>query len=165
MSKILSGLKRSGGGQSMTEFAVIMIPAVIIMFVGIQFAVVARDSMALSQFAYQMARWASAPDNSAADCTALLNYINSNKNVMPLPVAQIVNANGISCSSTTTPSGVALSMNCPGAGSCTTRSQGSQVQVVMAMSITKDLFLGQSFLGVGFPSSVPAQSSALTQGG
>jgi hypothetical protein len=139
--------------------------AELLLFVGIQLAVIARDSMALSQFAYQMARWAAAPNNSATDCTALLSYITSSKNVMPLPVAQIVSANGISCSSSTTPSGVAVTVNCPGAGSCTTRSQGSQVQVVMAMSITNDLFLGQSFLGVGFPSTVPAQSSALTQGG
>ena len=149
----------------MTEFILVMIPAMIIVFVAIQLAVVARDSMALNQFAKNTARWAAAPNNSATDCTALVSYLNSKKSVMPLPVRMIVDANGISCSSSTTPTGVAVTMTCPGVGNCTLRSQGNQVQVSMVMSITRDLFLGKSFLGVPFPSTVPGQSSALTQGG
>ena len=158
--------KTSGKGQAMAEFMIAMIPAVIILFVAIQFAVVARDGTALGQFASQMARWAAAPNNSGADAQKLVNYVRNNTSVMPLPVATIVNANGISYtgSSTTTPNGVTVTMNCPGVTDCTKRVQGSQVQVVVTMSITKDLFLGQRFLGIGFPTSLSNQSSAFTQG-
>ena len=153
-------------GQAMAEFMIAMIPAVIILFVAVQFAVVARDGTALGQFASQMARWAAAPTNSGKDASALVSYVKSNTSVMPLPVAMIVNANGISPSgsSTPTPNGVTVGMNCPGVTDCTKRVQGSQVQVVVTMSITKDLFLGQRFLGIGFPSSLTNQSSAFTQG-
>lgn len=152
-------------GQAMAEFIVIAVPAIIVIFLGVQLAIIARDSMALNQFAYQAARWAAAPNNSAADCNALLNYIQANPSIIPEPVAMIVNANGISCSGSTTPDGVVLTMTCPGVTDCTARSQGNQVEVVMSMSIARDLFLGSSFLGIGFPSSVPAASSTLTQGG
>lgn len=96
---------------------------------------------------------------------SLITYITNNKTVMPQPVGVIANANGISCSNATTPNGVVVTMTCPGVANCKLRSQGNQVQVVMAMSITSDLFLGRSFLGVPFPSSLSNQSSALTQGG
>ncbi|HLK86012.1 MAG TPA: hypothetical protein VKT27_05840 [Candidatus Binataceae bacterium] len=159
-------IKTAGNGQAMAEFMIAMIPAVIILFVAIQFAVVARDGTALGQFASQMARWAAAPSNSGADAQALVSYVQSNTKVMPLPVAMIVNANGISYSGSAspTPNGVTIAMNCPGVTDCTKRVQGSQVQVVVTMSITKDLFLGQTFLGIGFPSSLSNQSSAFTQG-
>jgi len=158
--------KIAGKGQAMAEFMIAMIPALIILFVAIQFAVVARDGTALGQFASQMARWAAAPNNSGADAQKLVTYVQNNTNVMPLPVATIVKANGISYSgsSTSTPNGVTVAMNCPGVADCTKRVQGSQVQVVMTMSITKDLFLGQTFLGIGFPTSLSNQSSAFTQG-
>ena len=152
--------KIAGKGQAMAEFMIAMIPALIILFVAIQFAVVARDGTALGQFASQMARWAAAPNNSGADAQKLVTYVQNNTK------ATIVKANGISYSrsSTSTPNGVTVAMNCPGVADCTKRVQGSQVQVVMTMSITKDLFLGQTFLGIGFPTSLSNQSSAFTQG-
>jgi Flp pilus assembly protein TadG len=153
-------------GQSMTEFMLVMIPAMIILFVAVQFAIIARDATALGQFAYQAARLAAAPSGSKWDGSALVNYITTNQQVMPLPVAMIANAHGISYSgsSTPTPNGVVVAMNCPGVTDCTQRSEGSQVQVVVTMSIINDLFLGQSFLGVVFPSTLSNQSSAFTQG-
>jgi Flp pilus assembly protein TadG len=151
-------------GQAMAEFMFVMIPAMIILFVAIQFAVIARDATALGQFAYQAARLAAAPSGSSWDCPALLTYITTNRQIMPQPVGVIVNAHGILCSNSTTPSGVAMTMNCPGVANCTLRSQGKQVQVVMTMSITNDLFLGRSFLNVVFPSTLSNQSSAFTQG-
>lgn len=157
----------------MAEFMVVMIPAMIILFVAVQFAVIARDATALGQFTSQAARLAAAPINSAWDCSALVTYIKTSvtkkANIMPQPVAVIVASNGISCSSAPapagTPKGVVMTMNCPGtAGGCTARTQGSQVQVVTAMSITNDLFLGGTFLGVSFPNSLSNQASAMTQG-
>jgi hypothetical protein len=166
MPKVIANSGKSHG-QAMAEFMFVMIPAMIILFVAVQFAVIARDATALGQFAYQAARLAAAPSGSVWDCTALVNYINANKRVMPQPVGRIVaaNGNGISCSNATTPNGVVMTMNCPGVANCKLRSQGNQVQVVVGMSITSDLFLGRSFLGVPFPSSLSNQSSALTQGG
>lgn len=157
---------RRSKGQSMVEFMLVMIPAMIILFVAVQFAVIARDATALGQFAYQAARLAAAPSGSSWDGSALVDYITTNQQVMPQPVAVIANAHGISPSSSTTPTtdGVVLTMNCPGVTDCTQRSQGSQVQVVVTMSIVNDLFLGKSFLGVVFPSSLSNQSSAFTQG-
>ena len=159
-------------GQAMAEFMIAMIVAMIILFVAVQFAVIARDATALGQFTYQAARLAAAPTNTKWACTDLVNYITTSEstttNIMPRPVAAIVANNGISCSSTGpggTPNGVVLTMNCPGtAGGCTQRTVGSQVQVVSAMAITRDLFLRQVFLGVGFPSSLSNQASAFTQG-
>jgi len=159
-------------GQAMAEFMIAMIVSMIILFVAVQFAVIARDATALGQFTYQAARLAAAPSCSGWDCTALVNHItssaNTSTNIMPQPVAVIVANNGISCSSSGpngTPDGVVVTMNCPGtAGGCTQRKTGSQVQVVSAMSITHDLFLGQLFLGVGFPSALSNQASAFTQG-
>lgn len=158
MPKMIANSARSwtrrSKGQSMTEFMLVMIPAVIILFVAVQFAVIARDATALGQFAYQAARLAAAPTGSSWDGTALVNYIQAN-HIMPMPVAVIAAAN---------PSAVVVTMNCPGVADCTKRAQGNQVQVVVTMSITKDLFLGSSFLGVVFPSSLSNQSSAFTQG-
>src|SRR5690242_9636301 len=91
-------------GQAMAEFMIAMIVAMIILFVAIQFAVVARDATALGQFTYQAARLAAAPTNSKWACDDLVNYITSSEststNIMPQPVATIVANNGISCSST-----------------------------------------------------------------
>jgi Flp pilus assembly protein TadG len=167
MHKLFGNSTRGARGQAAVEFTVMAIPAIIVLFVGIQFAVIARDSMALNQFAYQAARWTAAPDNSGSDCNALLSYIQANPSLMPAPVAKIVDANGISCASggTAAPSGVVVTMACPGVTDCTQRAQGNQVQIVMAMSITSDLFLSTSFLGVSLPSSLSGESSLLTQGG
>ena len=165
MPKIIANSARRSNGQAMAEFMLVMIPAMIILFVAVQFAVIARDATALGQFAYQAARLAAAPSGSVWDCAALVNYINNNKKVMPQPVGVIASTNGISCSNTTTPNGVVVTMNCPGVANCKSRSQGNQVQVVTAMSINSDLFLGRSFLGIPFPTSLSNQSSALTQGG
>src|ERR1700686_2133363 len=110
MPKIIPDSARKSNGQAMAEFMLVMIPAMIILFVAVQFAVIARDATALGQFAYQAARLAAAP------------------------------------------SGAVVTMNCPGVSNCKLRSQGNQVQVVIAMSITSDLFLGRSFLGIPFPS-------------
>lgn len=143
----------------MAEFLVAAGVAMIVTFVAIQFAVVARDSMALGQLSYQAARWAAAPSNSAADCNSVVDYIKNNS-VAPQPVMMIINAAGISCNSG---SGVVVTMVCPG-GSCTARTQGSPVQIELAMPIARDLFLGGSFFGVIFPSTLSNQTSALTQG-
>ena len=151
--------KATSKGQAMAEFLVAGGVAMIITFVAIQFAVIARDSMALGQLSYQAARWAAAPSNSAADCDSVLDYIKT-YSVAPQPVMAVINAAGITCDSG---SGVVVTMVCPG-GSCTARMQGSPVQIQLAMPITRDLFLGQSFFGVLFPNKVSNQTSALTQG-
>lgn len=165
---------RSAKGQAMMEFLIAGAIAMIVLFVAIQFAVIARDSMALGQLSYQAARWAAAPSNSAADCNSggpsgggLLDYIKNN-NVAPEPVMMIINADGISCGSGTTPpaspNNVVVTMVCPGFTDCSLRTQGSQVQIMLAMPIANDLFLGQSFFGLSFPSTLSTQTSTLTQG-
>ena len=75
MRKIFRGYSRRLMGQAMAEFMLVMIPAMIILFVAVQFAVIARDATALGQFTSQAARLAAAPINSALDCNALVTYI------------------------------------------------------------------------------------------
>lgn len=153
---------RAARGQSMVEFAVGLVVAMIVLFLGIQLAVIARDSMALSQFSYQAARWAAEPANGKNDCTGLVSYINS-KSVAPQPIQVLMNSGGgIACSGGTGTSAVTVSMTCSN-GDCTQRPIGGEIQIAMSANIKHDLFLGTSFLGLSFPTTVNAQTSAMMQ--
>ncbi len=159
-------------GQAMAEFAMGAIVAVLILFLSIQLAIIGRDAMALGQFSYQAARWASEAPNTGSDCNALVNYLtsknkttNASNSFAPAAIQALINSGGINCGGT---SAVSVTMLCTNAGvsggNCTQRSTGDQVQVEMTANITPDLFFGQSFLGVvSFPTSLSTETTALTQ--
>lgn len=153
---------RGARGQSMVEFALGLIVAMIVLFLGIQLAVIGRDAMALGQFSYQAARWAAAPTNGKQDCSGLVSYVNSD-NVAPQPIQVLMNSGGgITCSGTSGGGAVTVSMTCSN-GDCTQRAAGDNVQISMTANIKHDLFLGTSFLGISFPTTVSSETSALTQ--
>jgi hypothetical protein len=147
----------------MVEFALGLVVAMIVLFLGIQLAVIGRDAMALGQFSYQAARWAAAPTNGQQDCSGLVSYINSD-DVAPEAIQLLMNSGGgITCSGSSGASGaVTVSMTCSN-GDCTQRAAGDNIQISMTANIEHDLFLGTSFLGISFPTTVSAQTSALTQ--
>ncbi|HTW86652.1 MAG TPA: TadE family protein [Candidatus Binataceae bacterium] len=68
-----SNIKRGllGRGQGLVEFSMIAVVAILILFLGIQFALLGQAALAVGQLAYQGARYASInPDLSSAAVTA-----------------------------------------------------------------------------------------------
>lgn len=67
-----SNIKRGllGRGQGLVEFSMIAVVAILILFLGIQFALLGQAALAVGQLAYQGARYASInPDLSSAAVT------------------------------------------------------------------------------------------------
>jgi hypothetical protein len=67
---ILRFIVRESKAQAMAEFLLAAAVAMVILFVAIQFAVIARDAMVLGQLNYQVTRWATdSPNNHGkTDC-------------------------------------------------------------------------------------------------
>ena len=56
----------------MTEFMFMSFVALIILFVAVQMAAIGREYMALGQLSYQVARWATNPENNVLRTPAVI---------------------------------------------------------------------------------------------
>jgi Flp pilus assembly protein TadG len=147
-----SGTMLKRGGQAAVEFALVLIVAMIVLFVGIQMAVIGQAALALGQMNYQGARYAAI--NNSSTCGDVAAYMQS----IGSPT---VTKNGVQCGAT---GGVDVTMTCPASGgACTTRSFGDPVQVSLRFDATSLLFLSPSFLGVAFPTTLTSTETAMSE--
>lgn len=165
-------IARKSKGQAMAEFLAAAAVAMIILFVAVQFAAVARDAMALGQLNYQAARWATdGPNNNGGtvaaspQCADVMNFIQTTSTYKQGLLGSTIQ-DGLSCASGVPGKGINVAMTCSPAACAGLRPAGTEVQITLTMATKRVLFLtgnGTSFFGIPFPSSLSSSHSAYTQ--
>lgn len=141
-------------GQAMVEFALIATLAMVVLLVGIQFAIIGQAALAVSQASYLGARAASV-DGTLTSST--LNTTISNK------MSPTINGATVALALTN-----ASDANCT-AGPGNTRAFGCAINVTVSYNATSKLFLptNWSILGgnslIKFPTNLQATESAMTE--
>jgi Flp pilus assembly protein TadG len=150
-----AGKRRFSHGQSAVEFAMISVLALVVMLVGIQFALIGQAALAVSQGASAIARYAAVNGSTlgssygpAAPNSAMQNLLSSSivtgsgGSDLQVTVTTISAATG---KSTTTP--VALT---------------DSVQVNLSYTATSKIFLpSNTLLGITFPTTLAASDTQL----
>ncbi len=148
-----SPIMRAGRGQSMVEFALIATLALVVMLVGIQFALLGQVALAISQGSSALARYA------AVNPGSLGNIYNGRASV-PTAIAQGLLSPSINDSHLTVTIG-----SFTGTTSNTTQSPvAAQDRVVITMTYdaTNKIFLPSStLLGISFPTQLTTSDSQL----
>jgi Flp pilus assembly protein TadG len=135
-------LKGGSGAQSMVEFAFALPVLLIVLLVGIQFAIIGEAALALGQVNYQGARFAAVNGNDTQDQV----------NTYMLSVASpTISANG----------GAYLHTTLSGGPPCTF---GSPVTVSLTYDASNLLALPNPFLGIQFPVQLTSSESAFCEG-
>jgi Flp pilus assembly protein TadG len=145
----LTGLRRvraePRGGQAMVELALLMPIGLILLLIGIQFALLGQAALAVSQISFYGARYASV--NRSSDQTAIKNQMISQG----------------SPTITQDPTKLSVTMTCTPA--CTSpRPFGMQVTINVSYDAQRQLVLPNPFLGIiTFPSTLTAQETAMSE--
>jgi Flp pilus assembly protein TadG len=135
-------MKGGSGAQSMVEFAFALPVVLIVLVVGIQFAIIGEAALALGQVNYQGARYAAVNGSATQD----------NVTTYMLSVASpTISANNGSYFHAT------LSPTPP----CTF---GSSVTVSLTYDASNLLALPNPFLGISFPTTLTSSESAFCEG-
>ena len=147
-----SRIRRAGRGQSMVEFAMIAVLALVVMLVGIQFALLGQVALAISQGSSALARYAAVNPGS-------LGKYNGTASV-PTAVADGLLSPSINDGNLTVTIG-----SFTGTTSNTTSSPvAAQDRVVISMTYdaTNKLFLpSNTLMGITFPTQLTAADSQL----
>ena len=140
-----SGFRRAfGRGQSMVEFAMIAPVALVVMLVGIQYALIGQAALAVSQASYLGARAASI--DGTLDTSSLSGAISGQM------------------SPTISGATVALADNTAAASCGPPRTFGCPFTVTVTYDASSKIFLPSStLLGLTFPTNLSAQESAMTE--
>jgi Flp pilus assembly protein TadG len=142
VDSFLRNLKGGSGAQSMVEFAFALPVLLIVLVVGIQFAIIGEAALALGQVNYQGARYAAVNGNATQDQV----------NTYMLSVASpTISANG----------GTYLHTTLTGGPPCTF---GSPVTVSLTYDASNLLALPNPFLGIQFPVQLTSSESAFCEG-
>lgn len=132
----------------MVEFALTLAPALMIMLVTIQFAIVGAAASGATQLAHAGARYA------AVNRTSVESDISTYMKSVASPAIN-ENRGGDLSITVCTPAG----NTCP--HSTTSRTFGSLVQVSVVYDLSSNLFLPNPFLGIGFPTSLSGIQSTM----
>src|SRR5712692_739548 len=139
-----AGLAPIRRGQAMVEFAMIATVALIVLLIGIQFALLGQAALAVSQIAFYGARYASV--NPAADQTAVKTQM----------IAQG------SPTITGDPTKLTVTMTCS-PQACASRIFGTQVTINVSYDAHAQLVLPSPFLGITFPTTLTSQETAMSE--
>jgi Flp pilus assembly protein TadG len=152
-----------GRGQSTVEFALGATLALVVMIVGIQFAIIGQAALAVSQGASALARWAAVNPGG-------LGTYNSSNVAMPLPTAAENLLSPTITSSTTSGNTTTYDLTVGIAsyqGSTTTTTStpiAAQDRVVISLSLNaakKIVLPSTTLLGISFPTTLTASESQL----
>jgi Flp pilus assembly protein TadG len=138
-------------GQAMVEFALIATLALVVLLVGIQFALIGQAALAVSQASYLGARFASV-----------------NTNALQADVIAQINAQG-SPTITTPANALTVTMTCLDSANASIacaapRPFGEQVSVNIRYDATSKIFLpSNTLLGITFPTNLTATENAMTE--
>jgi len=152
--------KRPGGsrisrGQSAAEFAMISTVALVVMLIGVQFALIGQAALAVSQGSSALARYAAVNPGTLGP--------NSSVHASSLPTA----AEQLLSSSILTNGGADLTVTVAsysGTTTTTTSTPGYTDRAVVSMSYTDSskIFLpGTTLLGISFPTTLNASDSQM----
>jgi Flp pilus assembly protein TadG len=136
------------GGQAMVEFALIAVIIIVVLLVGVQFAIIGQAALAVSQASYLGARTASV-NNTLTSTTLNTTVQNQMSPTITGAVVTMTNTADASC-------GPPRTFGCP-------------ITVTVTYDATSKLFLPSSWtiLGtthpIGFPTSLSASESAMTE--
>lgn len=138
-------------GQAMVEFALIATLALVVLLVGIQFALIGQAALAVSQASYLGARYASV-----------------NSNALQADVASQINSQG-SPTITSPANALTVTLTCLDSSNspiaCTaSRTFGTQVSVGVTYNATSKIFLpSNTLMGLQFPTNLTATENAMTE--
>jgi len=142
-----------GRGQAMVEFALIATLAMVVLLVGIQFAIIGQAALAVTQASYLGARAASV--NSSLTSNSLQTQIANQ-------MSPTISGATVTLTNTTDPT-------CS-AGPGGTRSFGCPINVTVTYDATSKLFLPSNWTMLGtnssmitFPTSLTSTESAMTE--
>ena len=131
-----------GRAQAAVEFAIILTVALIVLVIGVQFAIIGNASLALGQADYQGARWAAI--NPSANQSQVNAYI------LSVASPTIAANNGSYLTTTLSP-----------APPC---AFGSSVTVSLTFNVQHLIAVPNPFLGISFPTSLSNSESAFCEG-
>jgi len=138
-------------GQSMVEFALISTVAMMVMFVGIQFALIGQAALAVSQGASALARYAAVnPGALGTNGTVTLNTA-----AQQLLSSSIL-TNGGADLTTTIASYTGTSTT-----TTSTPAYTDRVVITLSYSATSKIALPNPFFGIQFPTSLSASDSQM----
>lgn len=132
-------------GQAMAEFAIIAPVALILLVVGIQFAIIGQCAVALTQVNYVGARYASVHPTYTQG--AVVTYMES----VASPTLLSNSGNDLT---------VTTWIACP-----STQPFGSPVTIGLQYNLSSKIFLPNPFLGISFPTTVQSTQTAFCEGG
>ena len=133
-------------GQAFVEFALLATISIIVLMVGVQFALIGQAALAVTQASYVASRAAS------------VNTSVTNSNITSLITNQL--------SPTITSPSNALTVNMTTASdsTCTpSRAFGCQVTVTITYNATSMIALPNPFLGISFPTSLTSTQKMMTE--
>jgi len=139
-------------GQAMVEFALIATLSMVVLLVGIQFAIIGQAALAVTQASYLGARAASV--NSTMTSNQLSNAIANQ-------ISPTISGATVTMTNTTDPTCTA--------GPGNTRSFGCPINVTVSYDATSKLFLPASWSMLGshsviiFPTALTSSQSAMTE--
>jgi Flp pilus assembly protein TadG len=139
-------LKKLSRGQAFVEFALLSTLAMIVLLVGVQFAIIGQAALAVTQASYVASRAAS------------VNTSVTNDNISNVISAQL--------SPTITSPANALTMNMVTAAdsTCTpSRGFGCQVTVTITYNATSKIALPNPFMGMSFPTTLTSTQQMMTE--
>ena len=142
VATLVKWMKGSGRAQSMVELAFALPVLLIVLVVGVQFAIIGAASLALGQVNYQGARFAAI--NSTATADAIKSYM------LSVASPTIAANSGSYLTSTVSPT-----------PPCTF---GTAVTVSLTYNAAHLLAVPNPFLGISFPTTLTSSESAFCEG-
>lgn len=133
-------------GQALVEFALLATIGIIVLMVGVQFAIIGQAALAVTQASYVATR-------AAAVNTSVTNGNISN-----------VISNQLSPSITSPANALTLNMTTAADSTCTpTRGFGCQVSVTITYNASSKIALPNPFLGISFPTTLSSTQQMMTE--
>jgi Flp pilus assembly protein TadG len=135
-------------GQAMVEFALIASVALVVLLVGIQFALIGQAALAVSQGSYYAARYAAVHnDVTTGDITPQVQNQMSPTIAVPSGALQVTLSDVNTTDPTCTPS----------------RTFGCKIQVVVAYDASSKVVLRNPFFGISFPTQLNSTTQMMTE--
>lgn len=147
-----SGAGLFARGQAVVEFAIISGVAIILLVVGIQFALIGQCALAVTQLSYTAARYASVHPATVQTASDMNSYI------LQVASPTLLN-NGVN--GTNSDLQVTIPPNkqlCP-----QTNPFGQPATIQVTYQLTSKIFLPNPFLGISFPTQVQSTQTAFCE--
>jgi Flp pilus assembly protein TadG len=144
--KAMRFMRRFRKGQALVEFALLATIGIIVLMVGVQFAIIGQAALAVTQASYVATR-------AAAVNTSVTNGNISN-----------VISNQLSPSITSPANALTLNMTTASDSTCTpSRGFGCQVSVTITYNASSKIALPNPFLGISFPTTLSSTQQMMTE--